>query len=140
MSATALQSSQLSRYNREAILSAPPARLLTMLYDRLLLDLHRAEQAQQCEDWNAATENLLHAQDIIHELKGSLHTDGWDGTESLLGVYDYVLQALVNANIHRDVERTREAIQFLEPLRQSWHQASALLPAQAQVGLGLGVG
>ena len=38
---------QRNQYLEDSVLSAPPARLLTMLYDRLLLDLGRAETAQQ---------------------------------------------------------------------------------------------
>ena len=121
---------QLSQYNRQAALSAPPARLLTMLYDRLLLDLGRAETAQIGEDWQAASEQLLHAQAIVDELSGSLELDAWDGAANLMGVYHYVSRVLIDANIHRDVERTREAISILEPLRQSWHEAAAMLPAQ----------
>ena len=121
---------QLSQYNRQAALSAPPARLLTMLYDRLLLDLGRAETAQLGEDWQAASEQLLHAQLIVSELSGSLDLDTWDGAASLMGVYTYASKVLIDANIHRDVERTREAIGILEPLRQSWHEAAAMLPAQ----------
>ena len=122
---------QLSQYNRQAALSAPPARLLTMLFDRLLLDLGRAETAQLTQDWQAASEQLLHAQSIVTELTGSLDLDAWDGAASLMGVYNFASKVLIDANIHRDVERTREAIGILEPLRQSWHEAAAMLPAQA---------
>lgn len=121
---------QLSQYNRQATLSAPPARLLTMLYDRLLLDLGRAETAQLAENWAAASEQLLHAQAIVTELSGSLDLDAWDGAQNLLGVYTYVSKVLTEANIRRDVERTREGVGILEPLRQSWHEAAATLPAQ----------
>lgn len=143
MTATARRASQLSQYNSDAILSAPPARLLTMLYDRLLLDLNRAQFAQENSSWSVATENLLHAQAIVAELASTLKTGTWDGAEDLLGIYDYAMQAMIGANIHRDAERTRECIVLLEPLRQGWHDAAAQLPAHsAASGRGgtLGVG
>ncbi|HKU11017.1 MAG TPA: flagellar export chaperone FliS [Sinomonas sp.] len=118
------------QYSRDAILSASPARLLTMLYDRLLLDLHRASAAQEAAQWQAASENLRHAQDIVADLTATLRPGTWDGAEDLRGIYDYVRTALINANIHRDVARTREAITLLEPLRQSWHAAAASLAAE----------
>ena len=37
---------QRDRYLADTVMSASPTRLLTMLYDRLLLDLDRARQAQ----------------------------------------------------------------------------------------------
>ena len=130
------------QYNRDAILSASPARLLTMLYDRLLLDLRRAEIAQNASRWPAASENLLHAQDIVAELAATLKPDGWDGADGLRAIYEYVRVALVTANIHRDVARTREAIDLLEPLQQAWHTAAetgSVVPegsAQPSVGAG----
>ncbi|WP_346927721.1 flagellar export chaperone FliS [uncultured Arthrobacter sp.] len=125
---------QRNQYLADSVLSAPPARLLTMLYDRLLLDLGRAEAAQQTANWPVANENLLHAQAIVTELSASLKTDAWDGASGLLGVYNYVSTALVNANIQRDPALTREAIELLEPLRQAWHEAAAAVPAPAPAG------
>ena len=124
---------QRNQYLADSVLSAPPARLLTMLYDRLLLDLGRAEAAQQSSNWAVASENLLHAQAIVSELASSLKVDAWDGANGLLGVYNYVSTALINANIQRDDVLTREAIELLEPLRQTWHEAAAAVPTSASV-------
>ena len=134
MTMTTGASALRSQYNRDAVLSASPVRLLTMLYDRLMLDLGRAETAQQEQNWARATENLLHAQAIVSELSSSLRVDVWDGGEGLLAIYNYVSNSLINANIHRDVERTRESIELLEPLRRSWHEAAESLPATPAPG------
>jgi flagellar protein FliS len=112
------------QYARDAILSATPARLLTMLYDRLLLDLRRAEAAQHAADWQTANDNLLHAQDIVAELSATLRPGMWQGADGLHGLYEYVRMAMVNANIHRDPARTREAIALLTPLQEAWHLAA----------------
>ncbi|TFC52112.1 flagellar export chaperone FliS [Cryobacterium sp. TmT2-59] len=119
-----------AQFNRDAILSATPVRLLTMLYDRLLLDLNRAEAAQVVENWQIASDNLQHAQAIVSELMSSLKVDAWEGGEGLFAIYTYVSNALMSANIHRDVDRTRESIALLDPLRQTWHEAADQLPAQ----------
>lgn len=132
---------QRNQYLADSVLSAPPARLLTMLYDRLLLDLARAETAQQAANWPVASENLLHAQAILTELTASLNVDAWDGASGLLGIYNYASTALINANIQRDAGLTREAIDLLEPLRQTWHEAAAAIPAApATAGGTLGIG
>jgi len=124
---------RLNDYQRTAILSASPAQLLTMLYDRLLLDLDRAEQAQLAEQWGEASAQLLHAQDIVSELQRTLDVRVWDGASRLMAIYDYVYQSLVRANISRDVELTRECQARLEPLRQAWHEAAAM-PVAAPAG------
>ena len=122
-----------NQYNRDAILSATPARLLTMLYDRLLLDLSRAEKAQEAENWSVASQNLIHAQAIVAELSSSLKLDAWDGAKGLFELYSFVTTTLVEANIRRDAERTRSCIALIEPLRDAWHQAAGEQPAAAPV-------
>ncbi|GAA4749357.1 hypothetical protein GCM10025783_22030 [Amnibacterium soli] len=119
-----------SLYNRDSVLSASPARLLVMLYDRLLLDLARAEAAQLGEDWSLASAQLLHAQEIVAELVGSLRPEVWDGGPGLLAVYNYVLTGMVQANVQRDVVKTRECITLLEPLRTAWHEAALKVSMQ----------
>lgn len=123
-----------SLYNRDSVLSASPAKILTMLYDRLLLDLQRAETAQHGQDWAAASPCLLHAQEIVAELISSLRPELWDGGPGLLALYGYVTQAMIAANAGRDVEKTRECIRLLEPLRTAWHDA-ALKVALAEAAL-----
>ena len=120
---------KLSAYNRDSVLSASPARLLTMLYDRLLLDLTRGETALEAEQWPTAWENLRHADQIVAELAGSLRVDLWDGAEGLLQLYGYLADLIVGGMIERDVSKVREAIELAEPLRQTWHEAARLLPA-----------
>jgi flagellar protein FliS len=118
-------------YNRDAVLSASPARLLTMLYDRLLLDLQRAETAQVALAWDTAAQHLLHAQEIVGELTSSLKPELWEGGPGLLALYHFVTKALIGANVYKDVTRTRECIQLLEPLRRAWHEAAATVSTGA---------
>ena len=123
---------QRDRYLADTVMSASPTRLLTMLYDRLLLDLDRARQAQAERAWPVASKNLMHAQDIVAELTSSLKVEAWEGGERLLALYTYVSSALIAAHVDRDSERIRECIALLEPLRQAWHEAAAqLAPKQA---------
>nr|WP_274636003.1 flagellar export chaperone FliS [Microbacterium bovistercoris] len=114
------------RYRDDAVLSAPPERLVTMLYDRLLLDIERGEAAQRAGDWAAASTHLQHAQAIVAELSGSL-TDAWDGSDGLRALYTFVTQTLIGANIGRDADRTRACHELIAPLRDAWHEAAAQL-------------
>jgi len=125
-----------SLYNRDSVLSASPARILTMLYDRLLLDLQRAETCQVQGDWQTASQHLLHAQEIVAELSSSLRPELWDGGPGLLSLYQYVARQLIGANMYRDVYRTSECMTLLEPLRTAWHEAAAIVLATAPLGQG----
>jgi flagellar protein FliS len=120
-------SSPFQAYKDNAILSASPARLLTMLYDRLLLDLNCAKDALELEDAATATYRIKHAGEIVAALAGSLRRDRWDGADGLLGLYLYVSNALVRASIYRDVQLVDECTILLEPLRQAWHEAAESL-------------
>ena len=121
---------KIAQLNREAILSASPAKLLTMLYDRLLVDLTRAKGAQESENWAAASENLLHAQAIIAELSSSLDDAAWSGSGGLRAIYEFSTQLLIEANIQRSSRQTAQAFDLLEPLQHAWH-AAAKAPAEA---------
>jgi flagellar protein FliS len=116
------------RYRDDAILSATPERLLTMLYDRLLLDIDRGEAAQRSSDWVTANAQLQHAQSIVAELQSSL-TDSWDGAAGLRALYTFLTETLISANIGRDPERTHAVRELVAPLRDAWHAAADSLSA-----------
>ncbi|MFS0892953.1 flagellar export chaperone FliS [Microbacterium sp. 179-I 3D3 NHS] len=122
MSASAALRAQ-QRYREDAILSAPPERLVTMLYDRLLLDIERGESAQRAGQWAEANAQLQHAQAIVSELSSSL-TDDWNGSAGLRSLYVFLTQTLIGANIGRDPERTRACRDIVAPLRDAWYGAA----------------
>jgi len=130
---TMTQDPRLARaaYNQDAILTASPSRLLTMLFDRLMLDLQRAETAQVAGDWNGASPHLIHAQAIVAELTATLDVERWDGGQNLLAIYLFSSTKLVSANIERSAQHTREVIELMEPLRQTWHEAADLVAAES---------
>lgn len=116
-------------YLADQVLAASPARLVTMLYDRLMLDLSRAETAQRAGEWSQATTQLVHAQSIVTELMTTLDVDAWDGAAQLHAIYVYALSTLLTASSTRDAELTASVRELLEPIRQAWHDAAAALPA-----------
>ena len=112
------------RYLADSIATASPAKLLTMLYDRLVLDLSRAEAALQAGDRNAASQQLIHAQDIVLELRTSLNMDAWAGADRLAQIYTFLLTELVGANLKADADRVASCRRLVEPLRDAWREAA----------------
>lgn len=131
MSLTSLERAK-QQYLAQQVTSASPERLLTMLYDRLLVDVDRAAAAQDAADWTAAGGHLTHAQQIVAELSGSL-TDAWEGAGDLRALYTYLTGRLISANIARDQAATAECRALIAPLRDAWHQAAAATSAAAPV-------
>lgn len=111
------------QYLEQQVASASPERLLTMLYDRLLVDIDRAARSQDAGDWNDAGAHLLHAQQIVAELNSTL-TDAWDGAADLRGLYTYLTGRLIVANVSRSPLATAECHEIVAPLRDAWHEAS----------------
>ncbi len=113
-----------ARFADDALATASPAVLLTRLYDRLVLDLARAEQALRTGDRATANSQLQHAQDVVAELLSSLDVTVWDGGPGLAALYGFLLTEMVDANITADADRTAACRTLVEPLRDAWHEAS----------------
>jgi flagellar secretion chaperone FliS len=125
MSAASLR----ARYMGDAVTTASPQRLLVMLYDRLALDLERAQAAFAAGDRTEANLQLHHAQDIVLELRSSLQVDAWESGPRLAALYSWLLGELVQANVKADRNRVASCLQVVEPLRDAWRQAAASLAA-----------
>ena len=113
-----------ARYAADTVGTASPARLLTMLYDRLVRDLVLAEAAIENADTATAHNELVHAQAIIESLAASLVVDAWDGGPGLAQLYTFVHQELVAANVTKDAEKVAACRELVEPLRDAWHEAA----------------
>ncbi len=112
------------RYIADSIATASPARLLIMLFDRLVLDLTRGEQALLAGNRAEANTQLLHAQDILTELHMSLDMDAWSGAAGLAQIYTFMVTELVNANVRGDAAKVASCRELAEPLRDTWREAA----------------
>ncbi|SFL23214.1 flagellar export chaperone FliS [Geodermatophilus ruber] len=125
MSAASLR----ARYLGDSVATASPQQLLVMLYDRLALDLERAQVALGEGNRQEAAAQLQHAQEIVFELRESLQVDAWDGGPRLAALYTWLIGELIQANIKADRNRVASCLQVVEPLRDAWRQAAASLAA-----------
>jgi flagellar protein FliS len=116
-----------ARYLGNAVTTASPQRLLVMLYDRLALDLERAERALTDGDRAGANEQLQHAQEIVLELQASLRVEIWDGGPRLAALYTWLLTELIRANVKGSARVVGDCRKIVEPLRDAWREAAASL-------------
>ncbi|MCL2467846.1 MAG: flagellar protein FliS [Micrococcales bacterium] len=121
-----------SAYLADSVTTVGPARLLTMLYDRLLLDLDRGLESLTSGDRVAGAAHLGHARDIVSELISSLDVDAWEGGPRLMSVYSYLLVGLIEAAASGDAEKTAECRDLIAPLVEAWHGAAESLADEAQ--------
>src|SRR5436305_13785335 len=120
-----------TRYLAESVSTASPGQLLVMLYDRLVVDLTQAEDALRAGDNPTASTRLMHAQDIVSELRGSLDLSAWDGAAGLAQLYGYLFTRLIKANVANDADLVAECRGIVEPLRDAWREALAATRAAA---------
>ena len=111
--------------------TASPQRLLTMLYDRLILDLTIAEAAMRTADHETTGRRLQHAQEILLELWASLDEKIWPEGAPLRAVYLWLVSELMGCRMPPQPERLVACRELLEPLCDAWKQALALQPSPA---------
>ncbi len=111
-------------YMGSMVETASPARLLVMLYDRLVVDLQRAADCQELGRHTDASPLLMHAQEIVLELQGSLRVELWEGGAQLSAIYSWLHRELVRANVQRDVAATRSCLDLVLPLAEAWREAA----------------
>lgn len=111
-------------YLDASVTTASPARLLVMLCERLVRDIRTAVEAQEAGDHAAAHPHLLHAQDIVLELRSSLRPDLWAGAAALDSLYEYLYIRLVQANVRRDGATGRECLDLATQIADTWREAA----------------
>ncbi len=111
-------------YVDNAVATASPARLLVMLVDRLVLDVQRGLDAQRAGQIPEAHNQLVHAQEILVHLRGTLNTEAWDGGPGLASLYDWLHAQLVQANLKKDPAITEGCLSLVTDLADTWRAAA----------------
>ena len=125
-----------ARYVADAVTTASPARLLVMLYDKLALDLGRAEDSFRAGDAVAGRDRTAHAQEIVFELMSSLDADAWEGGPKLASLYSFLVAELTRAVVTADADVIAACRALVAPLREAWHAAAADVVQVAPAGVG----
>lgn len=122
------------RFVQDGMATVPPARLLLMLYERLLRDLDDASRAIEASSVPGAHDALTHAQAIVDELRLALDPAAWAGAGELAVVYDWVSSQLVEANLRKDAALVGRCREVLAPLAEAWNGAYEQRSVAAPVG------
>jgi len=114
----------MSAYKDSALTTASPARVVVLAYERLMLDCERAIAC--LEAGKPAQEHLIHAQDLVLALQINLDVEVWDGAKHLSGIYTFLYQELIAANISKDVSKIQDCIAWIGPLLDAWRHAESV--------------
>ena len=117
----------LQSYKTISLETAPPGRLVLMLFDGAIKFLEKAKLGFDIEDPVEMTEtvhnNITRAQDIINELNGTLNMDqGGEIAVVLRDLYVYMENKLFESNIRKEIEGVQEVIDRLSTLQEGWSE------------------
>ena len=118
-----------NQYVSDSVQTMSPGHLIVALYDRVLLDLERALAGMADADLYAVHSALMHAQEIVFELRTSLDLNQWPGGASLAAVYRHVQDLLVEANVAKEPAPVLACREMMLPLRDAWREAAGLVPS-----------
>jgi flagellar protein FliS len=112
-------------YTESSILTAPPERLVVMLYDGAIRFLKQAAAAERNGHHQLFLERLRRGEAIIDELNVTLDmAQGGEVAARLRSIYLFCKRHLVEAHLKRDASHVDEVVRLLSDLRESWQQLS----------------
>ncbi len=111
------------KYLAQQIMSASPAKLVAMLYERAITLLRETIEAIEAGDVERRWRANGKATEVVSHLWGTLDRDrGGEIAENLNRVYGFMIMRLTMVDVENDAQAAREVIELLEPLRRSWHE------------------
>lgn len=108
-----------AQYNNSKILTASPAELTLMLYDGAIKFCNIAIMGIEQKDIQKAHSNIVRVQRIVEEFRSTLDRK-YPVAEDFDRVYVYLLQRLLEANLHKDKEILQEVLTHLRSMRDTW--------------------
>lgn len=115
------QANPYHAYEKTNVQTADQRQLILMLYDGAIRFMQRANKMIDAKDVEGAHNYLIRARDIVSELLSTLKPEkGGDIGANLQGLYVYIFNRLVEANLAKDRALVDEAILLMTTLREGW--------------------
>jgi flagellar secretion chaperone FliS len=112
-------------YQKQAVTTSRPEELTFMLYQGLVKFIRLSKIELQNNNFEGSHNNSIRAQDILTELMVTLKK-GFDVSESLLSLYDYMKSKLIEANFSKNQEILEEVEGLAMELLETWSEAMKL--------------
>jgi len=113
-------------YQTQQIMTASPAMLVFMLYDKAIVCLKEAIRAVEAGDIEARCKANGRAMEIVAHLRGTLDRQkGGAIAANLDRLYGFILALLPKVDFNNDAGTAQTAIDLLAPMRESWRTLAA---------------
>ncbi len=108
-------------YLESGVLTASPARLICILYERAVASVQEARRELKLGNIAARSKAICHAIDVVSELDASLdHDAGGQISASLAELYGYVRRRLTEGNMRQSDAPLAEVESLLTILAEGW--------------------
>jgi flagellar secretion chaperone FliS len=121
---TAFAPASPAAYQQQSIMTAPPERLVVMLYDGAMRFFFQAAAALREDARTTAFERLDRGEAIVDHLLATLDMSAGEIAQRLEGVYVFCKRLLMEARIERDADKVDLVRGYLAELRDAWAQIS----------------
>lgn len=116
--------SAYNQYKQNSVNFASKDQLLLMLLDGAVKFAKIGRQALVDKNYPKCNENLKKTQDIFYELMATLDlTKAGDWGNSMMSIYKFIIDSLVNANIKKDLSMIDKTIPLIEDVKATWNEA-----------------
>lgn len=123
-----------NRYGDYRILTASPAGLVKLLYNKAISQVEAAGECLRNKDPEGRARNVNGAVAVLSELLMSLnHEVAPELSSRLKALYDYMQWRLVTGHSTRDESAFGEVLQLLRSLGEAWEARTELLQPTAPV-------
>jgi|Deesub1362A_J573_1020465.scaffolds.fasta_scaffold00087_94 flagellar protein FliS len=109
-------------YRQTEVNASDNVKVISLLYDGAVNFLKMARNRLQNGDISGKGFYIGKTTAIVTELSSSLNMDAGEMAQNLSRLYDYVLDRLLDANLHNDIKAFDEAEGVLETLRSAWKE------------------
>jgi flagellar protein FliS len=119
---TAFATASPAAYQQQSIMTAPPERLVVMLYDGAIRFFFQAAAALREDARATAFERLDRGEAIVDHLLGTLDMSAGEIAQRLEGIYVFCKRLLMEARLERDADKVDLVRGYLGELREAWAQ------------------
>lgn len=122
-------------YQKTAVTTASKEQVLLMLYEAAIKHLNKAAECTKTRDLAGKGVAVGKAHDIVNELSNSLDMKvGGEVAANLERLYGFVVDQIVQGNLHNDYQKFEQARKVLETLYEGWKGAVAQVQAAKTQG------
>ena len=111
----------VSKYVTQQVMTAAPAQLVFLLYEKAIMSLHDACNAIDTGEVEIRWRANNRAIEIVSHLWSTLDMENGGNISKNLGeLFPYMITRLADVDVNNDRASAEEVIGLLEPLRDSW--------------------